>query len=135
MTWVKPSFAWVLYRSGYASKHNKHAFKIKISHESLAHILEQCKCKEGGGSHGRVQWDPARDLHSSAPNGREPRKMLKQRAIQIGMGGPLSQYYTEHIISIQDVTELAKQVQQVHKKTKNEDKEHPVLLLRKGIST
>ena len=23
MTWIKPSFAWVLYRSGYAKKHNQ----------------------------------------------------------------------------------------------------------------
>lgn len=23
MTWIKPSFAWVLYRSGYAQKHNQ----------------------------------------------------------------------------------------------------------------
>ena len=23
MTWIKPSFAWVLYRSGYAAKHNQ----------------------------------------------------------------------------------------------------------------
>ena len=31
MTWIKPSFAWVLYRSGYASKHNQtRIIKIKL---------------------------------------------------------------------------------------------------------
>ena len=30
MTWIKPSFAWMLYRSGYASKHNQNRIlKIK----------------------------------------------------------------------------------------------------------
>ena len=33
MTWIKPSFAWVLYRSGYGLKHNQERIlKIKIGH-------------------------------------------------------------------------------------------------------
>ena len=78
MTWIKPSFAWVLYRSGYGKKHNQNRIlKIKISHESIAYILSNCDCKHGGGgSNGRVQWDPARDLLSSQDKGKEPRKML-----------------------------------------------------------
>ena len=37
MTWIKPSFAWVLYRSGYARKHNQtRILKIKLSHESVS---------------------------------------------------------------------------------------------------
>ena len=37
MTWIKPSFAWVLYRSGYARKHNQtRILKIKLSHESAS---------------------------------------------------------------------------------------------------
>ena len=64
MTWIKPSFAWVLYRSGYATKHNQQRIlKIKLSHKTIAEILEKSSCKHGGGgSFGRVQWDPARDL-------------------------------------------------------------------------
>ena len=39
MTWIKPSFAWVLYRSGYARKHNQtRILKIKLSHESASGI-------------------------------------------------------------------------------------------------
>ena len=49
----------------------------------ISELLSQCACGHGGGgSHGRVQWDPARDLMSS--EGREPRRMLRRRAIQIG---------------------------------------------------
>ena len=37
MTWIKSSFAWMLYRSGYASKHNQNRIlKIKLSHETVA---------------------------------------------------------------------------------------------------
>jgi len=35
MTWMKPSFAWMLYRSGYATKSNQERIlKIKLSHQS-----------------------------------------------------------------------------------------------------
>eukprot|EP00930_Biecheleria_cincta_P057614 TRINITY_DN43515_c0_g1_i1.p1 TRINITY_DN43515_c0_g1~~TRINITY_DN43515_c0_g1_i1.p1 ORF type:complete len:228 (+),score=35.98 TRINITY_DN43515_c0_g1_i1:52-735(+) len=45
MTWIKPSFAWVLYRSGYGQKNGQtRVSKINISHKSLAQILSDCKC-------------------------------------------------------------------------------------------
>ena len=107
MTWIKPSFAWILYRSGYAMKHNQERIlKIKLSHKSIAEILEKCSCKHGGGgSFGRIQWDPARDLFMSEDG--EPRKMLNKRAIQIGVKGHLSEFYVKSILSIEDVTNLA----------------------------
>lgn len=107
MTWIKPSFAWMLYRAGYGTKHNQERIlKIKISHKSLSELLNNCTCKDGGGgSFGRVQWDPARDLFT-CENG-EPRKMLNKRAIQIGLKGCLSALYVKSIISIEDYTELA----------------------------
>ena len=114
MTWIKPSFSWVLYRSGYAQKHNQQRIlKVKLSHKSLAEILSRCECKHsGGGSWGRVQWDPARDLMYSEKG--EPRKLLNKRAIQIGMKGPLSELYVKSVLSIQDVTSLALMVGIAH---------------------
>lgn len=42
MTWIKPSFGWMLYRSGYASKHRQEAIlKIKITHDGFKDILRQ----------------------------------------------------------------------------------------------
>lgn len=116
MTWIKPSFAWVLYRSGYGRKHNQtRILKIKLTHESIAELLSNCHCKEGGGgSNGRVQWDPARDLLSGDGNGKEPRVFLRKRAIQIGLKGPLSVLYVDMAISIQDVTDLGKRVGEAH---------------------
>jgi hypothetical protein len=115
MTWVKPSFAWVLYRSGYASKHNQtRVLKVKVSHAALAALLSGCQCKEGGGgAKGRVQWDPARDL--SAAEGRVPRRMLRQRAIQIGLAGSLSELYVESVLRVVDVTDLALAVGAAHR--------------------
>jgi len=61
MTWIKPSFAWMMYRSGYGRKPNQtNVLKIKLGHEAVAELLNECTCKHGGGgSEGRVQWDPA----------------------------------------------------------------------------
>lgn len=139
MTWIKPSFAWVLYRSGYGKKHNQNrVLKIKISHTTLASILRQCKCKEGGsGSVGRVQWDPARDILSAEDKTDEPRKMLRERAIQIGVSKKLSEFYNANIISIEDVTELAHKVHQIHQLLKNkkikQQKKDDVLITLKSI--
>lgn len=73
----KPSFAWVLYRSGYGRKHNQtRVLKVKLPHEVVAEVLGQCACGHGaGGGNGRVQWDPARDLMSSEAG--KPRKFLR----------------------------------------------------------
>ena len=70
MTWIKPSFAWMLYRSGYGRKDpgQKRILKIKVPHKVLAEILRQCACEHGGGGCvGRVQWDPERDLWHAEP--------------------------------------------------------------------
>ena len=38
MTWINPSFAWMLYRSGYGHKdqNQKRILKIKVPHEVMA---------------------------------------------------------------------------------------------------
>eukprot|EP00820_Chromera_velia_P029346 Cvel_98.t2-p1 / transcript=Cvel_98.t2 / gene=Cvel_98 / organism=Chromera_velia_CCMP2878 / gene_product=hypothetical protein / transcript_product=hypothetical protein / location=Cvel_scaffold8:58216-58977(-) / protein_length=254 / sequence_SO=supercontig / SO=protein_coding / is_pseudo=false len=121
MTWVKPSFAWVLYRSGYAGKPGQtRVLKVKISHDTLAELLSRCQCKEGGGgSKGRVQWDPARDLLSG--EGREPRRLLRKRAIQIGLSRELSELYVEKALRIVDVTDLSRRVGAAHASGKKGD--------------
>lgn len=120
MTWIKPSFAWMLYRSKYGTKHNQECIlKIKVSHQVMASLLSICKCKDGGGgSYGRVQWDPARDLYSQESKKKNiPRKKLTERAIQIGLKEKLNQMYTSGILEIKNVTELAHAVAKAHKST------------------
>lgn len=115
MTWVKPSFAWVLYRSGYGSKKNQERIlKIKVGHDALGQLLSKCACGHGhGGTLGRVQWDPERDILTSV-TGKEPRKKLRKRAIQIGFSRSLSEKYVQSILSIEDVSSLARRVGNAH---------------------
>ena len=126
MTWIKPSLAWVLYRSGYGRKPGQTSvLKIKLHHAVVAELLGGCTHKKGGGGGwGRVQWDPARDLMTSERKGRQgalPRRCLRQRAIQIGLKGRLSEIYVENIISVEDVTHLARQIEEAHgRKTESE---------------
>jgi len=116
MTWIKPSFAWALYRSGYGFKKNQERIlKIKLGHDNLGQLLSKCACGHGhGGATGRVQWDPERDILTTE-NGKEPRKMLRKRAIQIGFSKSLSEKYVQSILSIEDVTNLAHRIGNAHK--------------------
>lgn len=92
----------------YRMSYNENYFK------QLTGLLSQCKCGHGGGGgSGRVQWDPARDINRAEDG--EPRKMLRKRAIQIGLKGNIKDEYIENALSIEDVTDLAHRVEQVHK--------------------
>jgi hypothetical protein len=123
MTWIKPSFGWMLYRSGYASKHRQEAIlKIKLSHAGFLEILRQSvetsfnpRIYESehawasalAKSDVRHQWDPERSLNGAK---------LERRAIQIGIRGEtVSRYVSEWIIGLEEVTSLAKQIGQAVK--------------------
>jgi hypothetical protein len=78
MTWIKPSFGWMLHRSGCATKHNQERIlRIRLSHEGFRTILSRgvpTSYKEKlfatqddwhsalDRSDVRYQWDPDRDL-------------------------------------------------------------------------
>jgi len=119
MTWIKPSFGWMLYRSGYGTKPNQNrVLKIKLSHETFCKILSSCRNKGHiGGSNARVQWDPDRDIWSPEHKKHIPRKM-QTKAIQIGVKGPMSEFYTSNILEIKDVTDIAHAIGSAHKQKK-----------------
>ena len=119
MTWIKPSFGWMLYRSGYASKTRQEAvLKIKLSHEGFLSILRQSvetsynphiyesedewrlALKQ---SEVRHQWDPERNLSLH--------KHPTQRAIQIGIrGNTVYRYVNEWILGLEEATALAHEI-------------------------
>jgi hypothetical protein len=118
MTWIKPSFLWMMYRSGWGRKDGQeHVLRIEVRREgfdwALDHGVLSHFFPEVHGTHERwremhqdapvvVQWDPERRLHL------EP---LGHRAIQIGLrGGAVRRYTREWIVSITDVTALAREV-------------------------
>ena len=115
MTWIKPSFAWMLYRSGYASKTRQEAIlKIKLTHDGFREILSHSVATHYNShvykneddwritlkkSPVRHQWDPERNLKLGK---------LDRRAIQIGIRGwVVEKYVNEWIIGLEEVTKLA----------------------------
>jgi len=114
MTWIKPSFLWMMYRAGWGYKDagQRRILAIDISREGFHWALEHsCPshtdplmskdawAKLKANSPVRIQWDPERDLFLQP---------LPYRAIQIGLSGEaVSRYVDEWIQRISEVTPLA----------------------------
>ncbi len=118
LTWIKPSFGWILYRSCYATKHRQERIlKIHLSHFGFTTILHRSvptsfdpllyssEIDWGQAlstTEVRRQWDPDRDVRL---------RRLDRRAIQLGIEGrTLIQYVSEWILGLEDVTSLAKAI-------------------------
>ena len=115
MTWIKPSFLWMMYRSGWGSKAGQeHVLAIKVTRTGFEEALasatlshyddsvysnpEEWQARKDA-SPVRVQWDPERDVNLNP---------LPWRSLQIGLSGPAVQHYLhDWIVSIDDITELA----------------------------
>ncbi|MFC5907216.1 DUF4291 domain-containing protein [Streptacidiphilus monticola] len=115
MTWIKPSFLWMMHRCGWASKEGQETvLAIEITREGFEWALEHaCLAHYEHGLHpdraawkrqlkrapARVQWDPERDLHLQP---------LPHRSLQLGLTGEAAQLYAQDwIVSISDITGLA----------------------------
>jgi hypothetical protein len=117
MTWIKPSFLWMMYRSGWGTKDKdqERILAIDISREGFAWALEHgcpshpeasmsqeewTSLKER--SPVRIQWDPERDLHLLP---------LPYRSIQVGLSGKAVELYvSEWTQRITDVTAVARSI-------------------------
>lgn len=114
MSWIKPNFLWMMYRSGWASKENQERIlAIEINKSNFEKILKQAihssfvesiyetkeKWKEAlSNSNVRLQWDPDHD-----PKGEK----LNRRAIQLGLrGATLKEFNEQWINSIEDITDF-----------------------------
>ena len=118
MTWIKPSFGWMMARCGWATKPGqdrvlaitvlRSGFEWALAHSCLSHIEAGTNASPGereaakAASPDRVQWDPDRSLTG---------ERLARRAIQIGLSGPAVHRYTSQwITAIRDITALAHQI-------------------------
>ncbi|HUZ35097.1 MAG TPA: DUF4291 domain-containing protein [Streptosporangiaceae bacterium] len=118
MTWIKPSFLWMMYRSGWAARPGQErvlavqitrdGFEWALAHAALSHYepgtydSQQQWAERKQASPVRVQWDPDRSL-TLAP--------ISPRAIQVGLSGEaVSRYLSQWITSITDITPLAKTI-------------------------
>ncbi|MEU6064966.1 MULTISPECIES: DUF4291 domain-containing protein [Streptomyces] len=115
MTWIKPSFLWMMYRCGWGTKEGQETvLAVEISREGFEWALEYaCLSHYEPGLHAdratwkrqlkqapaRVQWDPERDLHLQP---------LAHRSLQVGLAGEAARRYAdEWTVSITDITSLA----------------------------
>ena len=118
MTWIKPSFLWMMYRAGWAAKEGQeHILAIKIKREGFEWALANSCLSHFNSSlyatHDewkikllnspvRIQWDPEKDIHL---------QNLNYRSIQIGLTGISVQHYVNNwIVSIDDITQRCKQI-------------------------
>jgi hypothetical protein len=118
MTWIKPSFLWMMHRSGWATKPGQErvlaieitraGFEWALSHAALSHYDPSAHPSHDEWvarmktSSVRVQWDPERSLLLQA---------LPWRSIQIGLsGGAVNRYLNQWITAVTDVTPLARRV-------------------------
>lgn len=116
MTWIKPSFNWMMYRSGFAAKPGQEfVLGIDITREGFEWALANSVLSNfASGVHTsheawkieiedkpvRVQWDPERDWRLQP--------IADVRAIQIGLVGvAVEKYVHDWIVRIENVTPLA----------------------------
>ncbi|MGK7876155.1 MAG: DUF4291 domain-containing protein [Xenococcaceae cyanobacterium] len=117
MSWIKPNFLWMMYRSGWGTKPGQEVvLAIWLKRSTFEEILGQAVhshfvpelysdqrewTQAVKRSSVRVQWDRDRD-----PNGRK----LERRAIQLGLRGEvLSHYANDWIVNIEDISEFVEQ--------------------------
>lgn len=114
MTWLKPSWCWMMYRSGYSFKdaNQSHILALTMSHAHFRELLMHavvCRkgtlTKEQKAKDVRVQWDPERG----------PRiEHLEHRSLQVGVSRDVGRKMVRNwIVGIEDVTERAREMKQV----------------------
>lgn len=118
MTWIKPSFFWMMYRSGWATKSDqehilaititREGFEWALQHACLSHFDPKVHASHDAWkkllaeSRVCIQWDPERDRYMNK---------LNYRSIQIGLSGEsVSKYVNEWIVKIEDITERCRQI-------------------------
>jgi len=121
MSWIKPNFLWMMYRSGWGTKEGQEiTLGLRISLDFFETLLEQAVPSTYDGSTFaseaqwknalaastvRLQWDP-----DHAPSGIS----LKRRAIQLGLrGAALAALAGEELIEVIDLTALV-EAQRLH---------------------
>ena len=122
MTWIKPSFMWMMYRSGWATKQGQErVLAIRIRRDAFDNALAAASLTaydpqlhpsyekwqlDNQSSTVKVQWDPDRTVRFDR---------LPWRCIQIGLAPPVvAEYANDWIVDIEDVTTLARALHDAH---------------------
>jgi len=130
MSWIKPSFLWMMYRCGWGQKENQeHILAIDIKRTGFDHAVRSAVVSSFSESLGipkeewqlrvkqsdvRVQWDPEKDVYGND---------LPFRSVQIGLrGNALYQYVHDWIVNVTDITEYVHEL--YSRREKKEDIRH-----------
>jgi Domain of unknown function (DUF4291) len=128
MTWIKPNFLWMMYRSGWGTKAGQEVtLAIRLRRSAFDMILSQAVHsqyipklygsrddwqKAVQTSQVRLQWDP-----DHSPTGTP----LERRAIQLGLQGEVAhQYARDWLLNIEDISDFVA-AQHQHVLAKNHD--------------
>ncbi|MFB8792722.1 MAG: DUF4291 domain-containing protein [Microcoleus sp.] len=120
MSWIKPNFLWMMYRSGWGTKPGQEVIlAVWLRRSAFDEILasavyskfvpavygsEKSWQQAVKNSTVRLQWDP--DHHPSGAK-------LERRAIQLGLrGSVLASYAREWIVKIEDISQFVQQQRQ-----------------------
>ncbi|HEY8462941.1 MAG TPA: DUF4291 domain-containing protein [Bacillota bacterium] len=112
MTWIKTSFLWMMYRSGWGTKVNQEKIlAIDILREGFDTLLQKAILssynsniyssyddwkKKLASSNVRCQWDPDRDIYGNP---------IEKCAIQIGIKGDIvKKYINDWICNVTDIS-------------------------------
>jgi len=124
MTWIKPSFLWMMYRCGWAEKENQErVLAIDIKREAFDKIVKNAIpstyiddmdiSKEEWqklvkSSDIRIQWDPEKDIEG---------QNLSYRSIQLGIrNNAIKKYVNDWIVQIEDITQYVKELNSLRRK-------------------
>ncbi|MEU1283882.1 DUF4291 domain-containing protein [Kitasatospora sp. NPDC005856] len=108
MTWIKPSFRWLMHRSNWAQKPGQtRVLAVRITREGWEEALSRAVLTtahpdEVARAEVHVQWDPERSLRGAA---------LNHYSIQVGIGRSLIRSYAEEWVV--GLTDLTPQVQRI----------------------
>jgi hypothetical protein len=122
MTWIKPSFLWMMYRSGWATKEGQERIlAIDLTLEGFHEILQAAVLSTYDSniygteenwrnkketSEVRCQWDPDKNIYLQP---------LERRAIQIGLRGDMVYKYVNlWTTQITDLTESVHQMKYLY---------------------
>jgi hypothetical protein len=117
MTWIKPSFLWMMERCGWGEKAGQEVvLGVRIRRENWEAALSQAVLSdvEGGNALVRVQWDPERSLRGGK---------LEHRSIQVGLSRHLIRAYAEQwIVSIADLRPLVGKLRALRKEGRHDQR-------------
>ena len=120
MTWIKPSFLWMMYRCGWGTKEKQeYILAIDIKRSAFDYVVKEAVPSTYNESLGisketwkelvkksdiRCQWDPERDVNGSP---------LQYRSLQLGIrGDAVHEYVNCWIENITDITQYVKDLKE-----------------------